>query len=349
VAEEIEAAGAYMAPFCGFNSFGIQLRCLSSDLDRFLNLAVECLVEPAIAPAEIDKEREAQRAAIEAERERPMYLAQEQLRFELFPGHPYRLHPLGTPESLARLDRGRIVAHLRKLAVAGNVAAAVFGDVSAEQVRDEAENLLARLPEGRRPSLPGLTATPSLPARVERREPREQAVVLAGFPGVALTDPRADSLSILHYALSGLSSDLADEVREKRGLAYYVGAYNQVGVEPGAFVFYAGTREDAVPEVLSSYEKEIERLTKNGLRAEEIERARNQIVADFEMQTQENLALALNCALDELYGLGYAHTLQTRERFSRLTAEDIRAAAASVLSTNRMAVSVVLPATEAEK
>jgi len=53
---------------------------------------------------------------------------------------------------------------------------------------------------------------------VENREPFEQTVLLAGFPGVSLKDPRSDALALLQTAMSGLSSDLAVSVRDKRGL-----------------------------------------------------------------------------------------------------------------------------------
>jgi len=46
---------------------------------------------------------------------------------------------------------------------------------------------------------------------------------------------------------------------------------------------YAGTREDAVGEVESLFRKEMKRLVTKGLRKDELERARSQIIADFEM------------------------------------------------------------------
>ena len=61
------------------------------------------------------------------------------------------------------------------------------------------------------------------------------------------------------------------------------------------------------------------------------------------MSLQDNLAIAMNSALDELYGLGYQHAFDTKRRFSAVTADDIKRAAASLLSTNSVAVSIVLP------
>ena len=54
---------------------------------------------------------------------------------------------------------------------------------------------------------------------------------------------------VIENALSGLSSDLSTMVREKRGLVYYVGAFDRPGIEPGLFALYAGAREDTAKEV----------------------------------------------------------------------------------------------------
>jgi zinc protease len=193
------------------------------------------------------------------------------------------------------------------------------------------------------PAREAAQATPKLPARVEKREPKEQAIILCGFPGVALTDPRKTPLEILDTAMSGMSSHLSDVIREQRGLAYYAGAYERVGVDPGAFVVFAGTRPDAVAEVEGLMAKEIERVTREGLTAEEFTRARNQIIAEHEMSLQDNMHLAVSCALNELYGLGCQYDFGTRQRLEAVTAEQVRQAAASILATNREVVSIVIP------
>ncbi len=168
--------------------------------------------------------------------------------------------------------------------------------------------------------------------------------MLAGYPGVRLDDPRAEALNVLDTALSGLASDLGMAVREQRGLAYFVGSYHFAGLAPGFFVLYAGTREDAGDEVLSLMEAEARRVAEQGLREDELNRAREQRIAAHQMSLQNNAQLAQTCALNELYGLGYDYVFGTEARLRALTAEQVRDAAASVLRADRRAVSVVLPA-----
>lgn len=344
MARIVESLGASIQPFSGNNSMGLRAKCLRSDLPVVLNLLAECITQPAFQDAEIARQRRLQIAAIAAEREQPMHAARQALNGSLFNGHPYRLTPNGTTGSVARITRADIVDFANRHLTSSNLAISCFGDVTpadAARLAGAAFDKVSRAPFTP-PTVPA--PTPNLPSRTETTEPREQAIVLAGFPGVRIGDPAEDALTVLSTALSGLSSTLSAEVREKRGLAYYVGAYQNAGLQPGSFVFYAGTKRDAVPQLIEIIEGEMKRITGDGLTRDEFDRARNLILADHEMDRQDNGELAMTCALHEVYGTGYAYALDAPRRISALTAEDVRKAAASIISTNRLAVSVVLPA-----
>lgn len=342
IALAVERVGGQLSAFSGYNSFGLQARCMSADIDGIMALIAECLAESIFAQEELDKVRELQIAAIRRQREQPMAIAQANLRDLLFPGHPYRWDRLGTEATVGTLDRRRIRDHYRRLFMSGNLVIAVFGDIDADAAAALAAHHFRGVPRGR-VTVAEAVAVPQLPRRVAVEEPRAQAIVLAGFPGVTVFDPRADALGILEDALSGLASDLAEAVRGDGALAYYVGAYQQLGLAPGAFVLYAGTRADAVADVETLFAREISRVITDGLREEELARARGRLIAEHDMSLQNNGQTAMTCALDELYGLGYDHAFSLPERLRAVTARQVREAAGGILDTNRMAVSVVTP------
>ncbi|MBU1693829.1 MAG: insulinase family protein [Verrucomicrobia bacterium] len=343
IAQTVETMGGSLSSFSGWNSFGLQARGLSEDAETFLALVAECLLRPVFDPGEVEKQRSLQLAAIRQQAEQPTYKAQVSLQELLFPGHPYRLPSLGTAASVEKIRREDLVAHLEKQRVAGNLAVAVFGDIKAEEARRLVEAAFGAVPAGEAPPVPATAATPELPARVQAREPRQQAILLVGFPGVDVRDPRSDSLAVVREMLSGLSSDLGLEVRDRRGLAYFVGAFEREGLQPGFFSLYAGAREDSVEQVQQLMEAQVERLGREGPRPDEFRRAVEQLVAGHQMSLQDNSGLAQMCALNELYGLGYRHAFTAEERWRALTEDQVREAAASLLTPERQAVSIVLP------
>jgi len=347
IAREVESLGGRLYTFSGYNSFGLRAKCLADDTETFMKAVADCLLNADFPQDEITKEKRVQSAAIDQQHERPFYLAEKALRGQVFPAHPYRWDALGTKETVAAIRRPDLHAHLRDSVTTENIVVAIFGDITRERAARLAEKYLDAIPTGpgaKRPSRVEGESRPELPARTKQRVPKKQTIFLAGFPGVKVGDPRSDALEVVDSALSGLSSDLSMEIREKRGLVYYVGSYQQMGIDPGMFVIYAGTREDAVAEVEKLVLREIKRLTEKGVREEELERARRRIIAEYEMGLQNNSTLAMTCALDELLGLGYQHTLTTEKRFQALTLKDITNAARSIFSADKMATSLVLPA-----
>ncbi len=343
LASEIESLGAGLSSFSGRSSFGLQGQALTSDLNRLLELLADCLLHPTFPAEELEKQRTLQLAGLRQQREQPMYVAQRALRETLFPHHPYRWDAAGQESSVGRLTREDMVALHAQYVGSSNLAISIFGDISAEDARALAESHFAGLPAGVGRVTHVEAAPPILPARKVQQEPREQAILLMAYPSFGARDARNDALSVLQKALSGLSSDLGIEIREKRGLVYFVGAFSLMALDPGFFAFYAGTQAAALPEVEKLINEQAQRLAKDGLREEEFRRAVEQLVAGQDMSLQNNADLATGCAINELYGLGYRYGLEQRERLERLTPQDVQRVAAQLLGPDRQAVSVVKP------
>lgn len=344
IAVEVEQRGAALNAFSGRNSFGLTAQMLAEDTDAIFSLFAECLLGSTFPESEFEKQRALQMATIRRQREQPMYIAQEALRKMLFPGHPYRFNSAGSAESLKTLTADAVREHYQQLVTRSNLVVSLFGDITREEAEALAEKYLAATPNGSKPNLKRAAPTPTLPASAEQTQPKEQAILLMAYPGIDVTDPRVDALNVLQKALSGLSSDLGIEIREKRGLVYYVGAFSLVATDPGFFALYAGTREEAIPEVERLMTAELERIRTEGIRTDEFERARAQLVAEASMSLQDNGGLASACALNELYGLGYRHPLEQEQRLRALTPEDVRTLADSLIVEQQRAISIVHPA-----
>ncbi|MFA5044080.1 MAG: pitrilysin family protein [Kiritimatiellia bacterium] len=343
IAGLVESRGGSFTAFAGQNSFGLRARCLKEDAGTFMELLADCLLNPSFAPDEIEKQKTIQLAAIARQRESPMFLAQEALRQALFPGHPYRFSPEGTSASVQALTRQALRNYHAKTVVSGNAVLAIFGDIAADDARALAERFLGRFPTGARPALEHKTSRPILPQQVARAVPKEQTIILIGFPGIDLKDPRRDALDILKEAMNGLSSDLMTRIRDEQGLVYYTGVLQRPGLEPGFLALYAGTHTGAVERVQGLMQAEIRRVATEGLRVEEFERARAQLIAARQQSLQLNEEIALESALNELYGLGYGYGFALEQRLRAVTPEDVRKAAAELLVTNKCVTVVVTP------
>src|SRR5208283_2650059 len=98
--------------------------------------------------------------------------------------------------------------------------------------------------------------------------------LVLGFPGTTLLHADRYPLELLQEGCSDLGSRLFLRIREKLGLAYYVGAQNFLGLAPGLFAFYVGTAPDKLAEVEKELLIETGLLRDGGLTEEELRRAK---------------------------------------------------------------------------
>jgi zinc protease len=329
IAETLESRGGEIGASSGNNSVSVSVRVLREDLRLGVELLADVLRNASFPESVVEREKQVQLAAIKAEEEQPVSVAGRILRERLLAGHPYALRGQGTPESVARLSRAALLEHREGYLVGCNGVVAVFGDVSKTEVDLLLESALGALPPGEE-ALREVPPVPKLESAVEVEESmdKQQAVLVVGYRGADVFSPDRTALDLLDEACSDLGSRMFVRIREQLGLAYFVGSSQFVGLAPGAFYFYLGTDPMKKTAVLAELRDEIRQLSEGGLTSEELERAKEKFLGALEIRNQSLGALAVGCALDELYGLGAEHFRVVRERVRAMTLEEVREVAA---------------------
>ena len=167
----------------------------------------------------------------------------------------------------------------------------------------------------------------------------EQAYVLLGTPGLALRDERRYVLAILDVLLGGgMSSRLFQSVREERGLAYEISTFQQGYRNAGLFGVSAGCSPERVQDVVDVIVDEIDRLLEDGVREDEVRRAREHL--------KGNLTLALESTYNRMSRLARNHLVHGRQisteqieaAFDAVDAAQVDALARELLGTRGLCV-----------
>jgi zinc protease len=167
--------------------------------------------------------------------------------------------------------------------------------------------------------------------------------MMVGFPGAALDHTDRFALELIQEACSDLGSRLFMRIRDKLGLAYYVGAQNFLGLSPGYFAFYVGTEPDKIAMVEKELLLEAETLREAGLTAEELKRSKAKVIGQKKIARQDLGGLAMTTALDELYGLGYEFSDHEDARYEAVTLDQVKAVARKYLRVDAMVISMIKP------
>ncbi|HEX2045605.1 MAG TPA: insulinase family protein, partial [Gaiellaceae bacterium] len=133
-------------------------------------------------------------------------------------------------------------------------------------------------PPARRPPARAPLVAPPPPSLVFRQRETEQYHVCLAAPGIARSDRRRFTASVLDGVLGGsASSRLFQEIREKRGLAYSVYTFSSQYADTGQIGIYVGTREENLAECLAIAAGQIRDVAAEGPRPEELERAKENL------------------------------------------------------------------------
>ena len=326
--DEIEAVGGQIRADSGNNSFSVSVEVMKPDLQLGMDILSDVLAHAQFPQEEIAREKEDQIASIKAEDEQITTVARHAMRRAVFGEHPYGLRSNGTEQSVEALTREQLLAFRDECVTGKNGVLAIFGDISVEEVRSLAAELFAALPEGKLlmtdpPVSPALASS----AEIVVHEPKQQAVLMAGFRGADALSPDRTALELIDTASSDMASRFFLRIREELGLAYFVGASQMMGFAPGIFTFYLGTDPAKVDHVRKNFDEEIALLAENGLTAEELARAKKKLIGSEAIRNQSLEAFAHIVAVDELYGLGAEHHAERAAEINAATLEQVRGVA----------------------
>jgi len=345
IALAVESVGGSLDSYGGNNSFGLNAEVMSDDFALGLDLVSDVLLRPVFPAEALEREREVQLAGIRAQRDHLLQSASNSMRRALFGGAGYGLDALGTEESVQKLQESDLRAFHARWAASNNCVLAIYGDVQPEAVRLAVETQF----QSWRPGPGQLRPAPPSPERfagvkrVSEIRDKKQAVLVIGFQGASLYERDRYPLELLQESCSDLGSRLFLRIREKLGLAYYVGAQSVIGLAPGYFAFYAGTTPDKVSLVEKEMLAEAALLCAEGITGEELSRSKAKIIGQRKIARQDLGGLAMASALDELYGLGYGYSESEDALFEAVTGDEVAAAARKYLTPEAMVISVVQP------
>jgi zinc protease len=344
IANQIEAVGGSIGSDAGNNSCSVSLHVTKPDLKLGVDLLSDVLLNATMPEKAVAREKEVQMAGLKEEDEQPATVARNILRAALFGDHPYALRANGSPDSVQRLTQKDLLDFRDRYLVAKNGVISVFGDVKAAEVKQILEQTLSAMKPG---ALALTDAHPAAPLRqmtnVESQKEKAQGVIMVGYRGVDIFSKDRHALELIDEASSDLGSRFFIRIREQMGLAYYVGASQMQGLVPGLFAFYLGTDPQKIEPVKTALLDEIRKLASDGLTSEELMRAKKKLIGQQQIANQSNDSFGYQCALDELYGLGFNHYKSLEHDVEAVTLDDVKRVAGKYFRDQPYVLATVRP------
>lgn len=348
LAETLDDRGVSLRVAVRRHTFTISCVCLTEDFGEILALVAEVARHPAFSEAEIEKGRiEAITAVREAEDD-PARAASNRLFEELYgSSHPYGRPMKGTVATLETIGREHLVSYHERHLVPGALRLAVAGDVSSSRVLASAARLFANWYGPERAAAPVSSPTPRV-SRSVRTVPmpgKSQADIAYGFLAIRRLDPRYYACWIMNnvFGQFGLGGRLADNIRERQGMAYYAYSTLEANEAEGPLLVRAGVDPNDVNRAIDAIDIEVRAMAEGGPTPEELEETREALTGSIPriFETNEGIAEFLQHA--EQFGLGLDHERRLPALIRQPTMDDVRACARELLDPSRATVVVATP------
>ena len=172
----------------------------------------------------------------------------------------------------------------------------------------------------------------------------DQAHLCLGVPSYPLVHPDRYPLQVLATVLgTGMSSRLFTEVRERRGLAYYIYAINHSYTDAGSLFSQAGVDIERVDEAITTIRDELRKITDEVVPADELEKARNVAKGRFVLQTESPHGLVMFGLRREVLEGGATEPEEVLEGLDAVTAEDVQRVAQEVIGASGLNLALIGP------
>jgi zinc protease len=251
LAQTIDGLGARLDASSGYDATVVSVSALTGVFPAALALMDEVARTPAFSEHEVERVRAKAIGDLALTYSNPSALARLVAQRTAFGAAPYG-HPVaGTAETLASLDRAKVVAYHERFFRPDNATLILGGDIAPA----DAFALIERqFGDWRAPSVP-LVAAPAAAAPAPRsrvvivdKPDAGRTAILIGRVGIARRDPEYVAGVVATAVLSGYSGRLNQEVRVKRGLSYGAGAQLLARRAPGMVLASTLVDHARVPE-----------------------------------------------------------------------------------------------------
>ncbi len=330
LANEVENLGGAISSAAGNNTFNLSIRGLAEDAPILLELLADAALHPTLPTEVVETEKNAMVADILDAEEDPAALAFRRLRRLCFGNVSYGNHRDGTVESVQSLTREALLAQHARLVCAQNAVLAVAGDIDPAAVVAAAAGFFGNMPAG---APAERTATPAqMPADAVEILDKEQAVLALAVPASTALSDTAPAQLLFEEWCRDMAGPLFDEIREKRGLAYYAAAASLLGVDAGCLYFYLGTAPEQLSEARAVLEATLNRLAQEGMPADALERARSTALTARVLALQSCGKRCSGMAVNSLLGLGADYDDRVPDMLRAVTPESMKRFLAGVLA-----------------
>ena len=355
LAGAIDAIGADFNAFTSKEYTGYYVKSASKHIKKSLDVVSDMLLCPLIKEEDIKREKNVIIEEINMYQDTPMRLVGTIFERMVFAGSGLSHDVLGSKETVSAIKRSHFLKFLKKWYSPGNMVLVIAGDsklIESEKTLDLVKEYFGKQYDERIEGRIDTSALVSKEARISETKlhieykKTEQAHLVLGWPGLNRDDERRYALTLLDIVLGGnMSSRLFTEVREKRGLCYYVRSDTDYYHNTGIFGASAGVDPTRIEEAIEVIIDEFTSVA-NGTRPitlDELKTAKDYINGTMVLGLEDSRSVAQFFGLKQVLSDKISAPAEVLEKIGKVTLQEVNDLAKELIVKGQVRLAVIGP------
>lgn len=352
ISSRIEGMGGVFNAFTSKDHTGYYVKAPGEHFSDVVSILSDMITRSLLDPQEIEREKGVIVEEINMYEDMPSRRVSDFFDMTIFPDHPLGYDVAGTADTVRSFDRATFTDYMAERYYPGNAVLVVAGGLSRGSDAYLGEIRAAFDPWKQHQAATRKyekfdTKQTNVRIHVEGKK-TEQAHFCLGYPTFGFGDPRRYALSVLSTILGGgMSSRLFIEVRERRGLCYYVSTGRELYDETGYIVTQAGVSKDEqqLNEAIRTILAEHEAIAGGKTSEDELTRAKEMLKGRLVLSLEDSYRIASLHGTRYLFERDHIDIEEIIARIDRVSRTDVTGLARELFVPERLNIALVGPYT----
>lgn len=341
IAKDADRIGAKYNAFTGKEYTCFYIQTTKDNFKLGLDIVGNMVTRPLIKPSELKKEVGTIIEEIKMYEDNPMINIFGKMEETLFgPQSPMGREIAGDTKTVRNITANIMRKYFKEFYVGQNTVLVIAGDYPDDYIKQVA-TYLNRLSKGKKNQRTlGSKFKKSVKLITKQTEQAHFGICL---PSYSIADKDKNVAEIVATALGGyMSARLFTEIREKRGWAYRVAAYNDPSQDVGYLGIFGGIKKDKIAEAIALTKKEIIKF-RDSFTDEEIKRAKSHLLGASTLTFDNPEERAKFTVLQHLLHDKPETPEEINKAIQAVTKPEIKRVAKQILTGDNLSLTVIGP------
>jgi predicted Zn-dependent peptidase len=344
IAKELDKVGGIYNAFTGKEYMGFWVKVDSQHFDLSCDVLSDMIFNSLFREKEIEKEKKTIIEEINMYLDTPQAYVLELWEKLLYGDQPAGWMIAGEKETVKKISRKNILDYFKSQFVAQNALICLAGNFKEKEVLTKLKKFFGKFKKSKISSKKPVIEQQESPQVLLQTKETDQTHLTLGVRAYDIFSPKKYPLTVLANLLGGImSSRLFLEIREKRGMAYYIRTIPENYTDTGYLVTHAGIDTKRIEGAIKIILKEYKNLREKKVPKEELQKAKDNIKGHIYLGLETSDAWASYLGIQEVLTKRILTPEEECAMIDKVTAEDILRISREIFRPEKLNLALIGP------